>query len=246
MNLKTNPELLPLIEWWEKDGKQTVIYLLVAAIAVGGWYWWKHQKAAEKVAALESVKMAYTTTDLEDAVSKFGGSDCGGVLKLRLAASYYSDERYDDALAQYEDLIGKAPEGFADIPVVGKAQCLEALGRYADATAAFDAYANDEANTNSYLKLTAQLGAVRCLTQGGDKKAALARIETLKAANKDDAPAKAMIEQTESLVKRYDPAAKLAPTPAPAVAPVEKPAEKPAEAKPVEVKPATTNAPAKK
>ena len=35
MNLRTNPELLPLIEWWEKDGKETVIYLLVAAIAVG-------------------------------------------------------------------------------------------------------------------------------------------------------------------------------------------------------------------
>ena len=35
MNLKNNPELLPLVEWWEKDGRQTVVYLLVAAIAVG-------------------------------------------------------------------------------------------------------------------------------------------------------------------------------------------------------------------
>ena len=47
MNLKTNPELLPLIEWWEKEGKQTVIWLLVAAIAVGGWYGWKNHKFGE-------------------------------------------------------------------------------------------------------------------------------------------------------------------------------------------------------
>ena len=38
MNLKNNPELIPLIEWWEKDGKQTVAMLAVAAVAFGGWY----------------------------------------------------------------------------------------------------------------------------------------------------------------------------------------------------------------
>mgnify|MGYP002513291388 CR=1 FL=1 len=26
MNLKKNPELIPLIEWWEKDGKQLLLY----------------------------------------------------------------------------------------------------------------------------------------------------------------------------------------------------------------------------
>ena len=37
MNLKNNPELIPLIEWWEKDGKQYVIGLLVAAVVIGGF-----------------------------------------------------------------------------------------------------------------------------------------------------------------------------------------------------------------
>ena len=202
MNLRTNPELYPLIEWWEKDGKSTVIWLLVAAIAVGGYYGWKNHRAAVKAAAADALVNAYTTEEIEDAVSKFSGSATEGALKLRLAKSYFDAGRYDEALAQYEALDGKAPEGFSDIPVVGKAQCLEALGKFAEAQKAFDAFA--EANPKSYLTLTAQLGAVRCLAQADDKKGALARVETLKTANKDDEISKARVEAIESLVKRFE------------------------------------------
>ena len=222
MNLRTNPELLPLVEWWEKDGKSTVIWLLVAAIAVGGWYGWKHHKAAVKEAASSALVNAYTTEEIEDAVAKFSGSASAGAMKIRLAKSYYDAGRYDEALAQYEELLAKAPEGFADIPVVGKAQCLEALGRFDEAAKAFDAFA--EANPTNYLTLTAQLGAARSFAQAGDKKKALARIEALKAANKDDALAKARVEATETAIKRFGQ--KAAPAPV---------------AKPVEVKPAATN-----
>ena len=222
MNLRTNPELLPLVEWWEKDGKETVIYLLVAAIAVGGWYGWKHHKAAVKEAASNALVNAYTTEEIEDAVSKFSGSASAGALKIRLAKNYYDAGRYEEALAQYEGLLDKAPEGFADIPVVGKAQCLEALGKFDEAAKAFDAFA--EANPTNYLTLTAQLGAARSFAQSGDKTKALARIEALKAANKDDALAKARVEATETAIKRFGQ--KAAPAPV---------------AKPVEVKPAATN-----
>lgn len=203
MNLRTNPELLPLVEWWEKDGKSTVIWLLVAAIAVGGWYGWKNHKAAVKAAASDALVSAYTTEEIEDAVAKFSGSATEGALKLRLAKSYYDAGRYEEALAQYETLIGNAPDGFADIPVVGKAQCLEALGKFDEAAKAFDAFA--EANPKNYLALTAQLGAARCFVQAGDKKKALARIDALKAANKDDELSKARIEATEGVIKRFDP-----------------------------------------
>ena len=208
MNLRTNPELYPLIEWWEKDGKSTVIWLLVAAIAVGGYYGWKNHRAAVKAAAADALVSAYTAEELEDAVSKFSGSATEGALKLRLAKSYFDAGRYDEALAQYESLDGKAPDGFADIPVVGKAQCLEAQGKFAEAQKAFEAFV--EANPKSCLKLTAQLGAVRCLAQSGDKKGALARVETLKAEVKDDEISKARVEAIESLVKRYEKKAEAA------------------------------------
>ena len=222
MNLRTNPELLPLVEWWEKDGKSTVIWLLVAAIAVGGWYGWKNHKAAVKAAASDALVNAYTTEEIEDAVSKFSGSATEGALKLRLAKNYFDAGRYEEALAQYEALEGKAPEGFADIPAVGKAQCLEALGKFDEAAKAFDAFA--EASPKNYLTLTAQLGAARCFAQAGDKKKALARIDALKSANKEDGIEKARIEATEQVIKRFGQ--KAAPAPV---------------AKPVEVKPAATN-----
>ena len=202
MNLRTNPELLPLVEWWEKDGKSTVIWLLVAAIAVGGWYGWKNHKAAVKAAASDALVSAYTTEEIEDAVAKFAGSATEGALKLRLAKNYFDAGRYEEALAQYEALEGNAPDGFADIPAVGKAQCLEALGKFDEAAKAFDAFA--EANPTNYLTLTAQLGAARSFAQAGDKTKALARIEALKAANKDDALAKARVEATETAIKRFE------------------------------------------
>ena len=222
MNLRTNPELLPLVEWWEKDGKSTVIWLLVAAIAVGGWYGWKNHKAAVKAAASDALVNAYTTEEIEDAAAKFAGSATEGALKLRLAKSYFDAGRYEEALARYEALVGNAPDGFADIPAVGRAQCLEALGKFDEAAKAFDAFA--EASPKNYLALTAQLGAARSYAQAGDKKKALARIDALKSANKDDELSKARIEATEQVIRRFGQ--KAAPAPV---------------AKPIEVKPAATN-----
>jgi len=202
MNLKNNPELIPLVEWWEKDGRQTVALLAVAAIAVGGWYGWKGHRESVRTAAAESLASAYTADELEEAVSRFSGQPVGGALKIRLAKSYFDAGRYEEALAQYEGLAADPPDGFADIPAVGKAQCLEALGKFAEAAEAFDAFA--EASPNSYLALTARLGAARSLAQSGDKAKALERIEALKEANKDDDLAKARIEATETVIKRYE------------------------------------------
>lgn len=224
MNLRTNPELLPLVEWWEKDGKSTVIWLLVAAIAVGGWYGWKNHKAAVKAAASDALVNAYTTEEIEDAAAKFAGSATEGALKLRLAKSYFDAGRYEEALAQYEALIGNAPDGFADIPVVGRAQCLEALGKFDEAAKAFDAFA--EASPKNYLTLTAQLGAARSFAQAGDKKKALARIEALKSANADDELSKARIEATETAIKRFEKKVEATPAPKAGEKSVEKPAAK--------------------
>ena len=205
-----NPELLPLIEWWEKEGKQTIAMLAVAAVAVGGWYGWKAHKAAVRDASSQALVNAYTTEEIEDAVSKFGGTATGGALKLRLAKNYYDNARYEEAMAIYDELAAAgAPEGFADIPVVGKAQCLEGLGRFAEAQAAFDAFA--ETNAGSYLALTAQLGAARALAEAGDRAKALERLAALKTENAEDALAKARVEATEDAVRRFNPTIKSNP-----------------------------------
>ena len=203
MNLKKNPELLPLIEWWEKNGKQTLAGVLVGVVVAGGWYSWKAYRQSTENAASSALTNAFTVEELEEAVSRFSSHPSCGALKLRLAKSYFDAGRYEEALSQYDSFAAGAPEGFADIPVVGKAQCLEALGRYADAAAAFDAFA--EANPSNYLALTAQLGAARSYAEAGDKKKALARIEALKASNAGKDAETARIEAVESVIKRLQP-----------------------------------------
>ena len=202
MKPRINPEFLPLVEWWENSGKEYVIGLLIAAVAVGGWYGWKHHRASVRAAASDAITSTYTTEEIEEAVARFSGTPAEGALRIRLAKSYFDAGRYAEALSAYETLASDAPDGFADVPTVGRAQCLEALSRFEEAQKAFDAFA--EANPSNFLALTAQLGAVRCMAQAGDKDKALARIESLRAANKGDEVSTARIEATESLVKRYE------------------------------------------
>ncbi len=204
MNLKTNPEFLPIVEWWEKDGKSTVIWAIVLAVVIGGWYGWKNYRTNVKSEASSALVESYTTEEIEDAVANFASEKSEGVLKLKLAKSYFDAGKYEEAMAIYEELEGNPPEGFADIPVVGKAQCLEALGKFAEAQVAFDKFA--EAKPKHYLTLTAQLGAARSIAQSGDKAKALARIEALKAANKDEAISLARIEATEKSIRRFEAA----------------------------------------
>ena len=182
-----------------KEIKGLLPWVIIAAIAVGGYYGVKNHVAAKKIAASEAVVNAYTAEELEEAVAKFGTTASGGALKLRLAKKYFDAGRYQEALDQYEALAKDAPDGFADIPVVGRAQALEGLGKFAEAQKAFEEFA--AANPNNYLTLTAQLGAARTLAEGGDAKAALDRLAALKASATDEL-AKARIETTEDCIRR--------------------------------------------
>ena len=198
--MKVNPEFLPLIEWWEKDGKQLTIYLAVAAIAVGGWYGWKNHRAAVRVAASDALVSSYTTEELEDSVSRFSGAAAEGALKLRLAKSYFDAERYEEAEKIYADYTAAADKDDAFVPLaaLGRAYALEGAGKYDEASAAYAALAGD---TNTPVHATAELGVARCMALKGDKTGALKKLEAM-----DDPRAKNLIET----VKRYDPTRKKA------------------------------------
>ena len=172
---------------------------------------------------------------------RYGGTKSGPALRMRLAKAYFDAERYEEALAEYERMDGSAPEGFEDVPSVGRAECLEALGRLEEAVKSYDAFA--EAKPKSFLALTARLGAARCVAQLGDKAKALERLAAVKETVGDDESAKTLVESAEALVKRWekrekttlfdaaDAAAKQIEADAaavPAEAPVEVPAEIPA------------------
>ena len=200
--MKVPAEFLPVVEWWEKDGKKTVVVVVAAAVAAAGWYGWKAHQEKVRSEASAAVINAFTSEELEDAVVKFSGTAAEGMLKLRLAKSYFDAGKFEAALENYEALVGNAPDGFADVPAVGKAQCLEALGKFAEAAKEFDAFA--EVNPESFLSLTARLGAARSVAQSGDLKKALARLDSLKESLKDDQLGLARVEATIDCVKRFE------------------------------------------
>ncbi len=269
--VKKAPELLPLWDWWVKEGRSTVMMLAVAGLAVAAFYAGRNWLRGRDVSANAALVNAYTTEELENAVSSYGSTKVGPALRIRLAKSYFDAERYQDALDTYDELVKKSKgnAAFADVAVVGRAQALEGLAKYKEAGEAFAAYAADAANTNSYLLLTAKLGAARCKALAGDKAGAAKDFDALKAAAKDEM-SKTRIERMADAVKRYDPsrsarslfdaanaadaaiaaekkqkeaAAAKPAAPAPAK-PVAKPATPPAPAKPAPAKPAAP-APAK-
>lgn len=246
MNLKKHPELVPVIEWWEKDGKSTVAIVVAAAVVVIGWQGWKYHNKSADDAAAKSLVEAFAPDELEEGVAKFGSRAPGGLMKVKLAKAYFQAERYEEALAIYEELEKAPPVGFEDVPAVGKAQCLEALEKYDEALAAFEEFASS--HEKSFLRLTAQIGAARCVCEKGDKAKALEMLAALKKEVGSDEISKARVESAEDIVKRYvkrekrtlfdaaDAAAKSIEKENAEKAGAKADA-KPAEAKPVEVKP---------
>lgn len=196
-------ELIPVIDWWEKDGKKTLIVVAVALAAFAAYKGVVAHKEAKRIAAGDAVMSAYTTGDLESAVDRFAGMAAEGVLRLRLAKSYYDAGRYAEAKDIYESFGGTGPEGFGEIPVLGVALCQEALEQYDEAAAGFKAFL--EANPESIYSLTAKLGSARIVALKGDRDSALKELDAVKEEVKDDELAAAVVDNMISTVKKFSP-----------------------------------------
>ncbi len=195
-------ELLPVVEWWEKDGKQTLAIVCAVAVIAAGWYGVKGWREARAAAAGDALLNAESVEELEAAVASYGSSKTGPALKLRLAKAYFDARNFQSAADTYAELQGKAPAGFDDVPYLGAAECLEAQESFDEALKAYDAFV--EERPGSPFLFEARLGAVRVLAQNGAKDAALERLAALKEEFKDDDAATERLAATEDLVKRWE------------------------------------------
>ena len=202
--VKAAPELLPVWDWWVKEGKSTLMMLVIAIVVVLGFYGGRNWLRARNAAANQALVNAFSVDELETAVSSYGSTKAGFALRQRLAKAYYDAERYQDALDVYDKLAAKASSNpaFGDIAIMGRAHALEGLAKYKEAQAAFAEFA--ASSTNSYMILDAKLGAARCKALLGDKEGAAKDFDALKAAAKDDME-KDRVERMADAVKRYDP-----------------------------------------
>lgn len=260
--VKKAPELIPLWDWWVKEGRSTAIMVAVAGLAVAAFYgtrnWMKGRDAAASAAL---VKMASPNSmpggaglvdEQEEAVATYGSTKAGPKMKIILAKSYFDAERYEDALQVYDELVKDAGKNqdMADIAAVGRAQALEGIasqdesedGRKAKYKTASDAFAEYVAtHEKSYLLLDAKLGAARCKALSGDKDGAAADFAALTENAKGEAE-KSHIKRVEDAVKRYKPRARASLLDVANSAAVQLEKEKKADAKP-EAKPAVPEAP---
>ncbi len=204
-------ELLPVIEWWEKDGKRTLAIAAAAVVVVAGYYGVKNWRESQRVAAgsaLMNVSMGGDSVEeLEAAVASYGSSKSGAALKLRLAKAYYDAGRFDErnyhnALEIFAQLAGNAPKGFEEVPALGTAACLEGLGKADEAIKAYSDFV--AAYPASSYAVLAKIGAARCTALAGDKAKALADLAALKDALKDDDASLALVETAEDVVKRWE------------------------------------------
>lgn len=210
------PELVPVYDWWIKDGKSTLVMVAIAAVVVGAFYgvkgWMKQRNANANVAVSQAYLAQSSASDLETAVAQYGSSKAGVPLKLRLAKEYYDTASYDKALEIYDAIIAdkESAASYADIAVVGRAYALEGLKRYDEAQKDFAAFIAD--NEKNYLFLTAKLGEARCrvLAAQNDKaaldktrNAVVAELEAFKKGK--EGIEEARIDALVSVLKRFSP-----------------------------------------
>lgn len=180
-------ELIPLIDYWERHGKATVA-VAIAALAVGVGLWaWDRARAEARQEVCDTLVRDYRAAggaagaeELQDAIEKAVDPAVVPLLKLRLAKMHYAAGEYEAAGALYDELLPAPPKGYEDAPAFGRAATLEAKGEFAAAQKAFEEFG--AAFPASVLGFEAEMGAVRCLAQAGNKDEALKRIKDRRSA----------------------------------------------------------------
>ena len=168
--VKAAPELIPLWDWWVKEGKSTLVMLLVIALGFLGFIGIRNYLHGRNAAAGQAIQQSSTLDELNTAVSEYGSSSAGVGLKLRLAKTHFDSDHFQDALDLYEAVLKDMDKDdpFRDIAELGRAFSLEGLKKYAEASEAYAAYASDEAKSHDGFRLTAKPdGVLRVMKKDG-------------------------------------------------------------------------------
>ena len=204
--VKAAPELLPLWDWWVKNGKSTITTLIVAAVVLLGFYGVRGYLSGRNAKASRALSVPNAPEELASAVAEYGSSSMGVGLKLRLAKNHYDNDQFQDALDVYESVIKDAgkDDPFLDIAVLGKAFSLEGLKKYQEAQEAFSSYASNESKSHDGYRSIAQFGVARCKAlQQKNAAEAVEYLQGLKDAATDE-DKKSRFDSMLSLLKHYD------------------------------------------
>lgn len=201
------PELIPLYDFWKKNGTTLIVSVLVAVVAFVSYNTIKNRRAAAAVASSEAVAygsnsyVAPTAEEFDGLAAKFADAKSGAMLKVRQAKAHFDQKDYDGAIAIYDSIKDLDP-AFAGIVKIGRAYALEGKGDNTAAAAAFAEYVAAAADDDAF-KFVAQLGAARAKGIGGDKEGAVKELKALKEQVKDDEAKAARVDDMIDVVERH-------------------------------------------
>ena len=202
-------------QWMAEYGRPALIGLAVAVVVLLGISIWRSQKESKASAAVQALFQGRSPEEFQQLASANSKSPIAPMALATAAAEFYAQNRYDEALAAYQQFLSLYPDHML-VPdaALGVAASQEALESFSEAAAGYEAFA--AAHTHSPLHPHAVMGAARCQEQLGNFDAARALYEDFIAANPDSA----WLPQAESgllFLKKAERAKKL---PAPAAAAV--------------------------
>jgi len=195
-------ELAPLIEWWGKSGRQYLMAISIAVIAGSLFFIWRHMRDAQASEAAIAASDARSIDELEGIVNKYGKTTTGIAVRLRLAKAFYDADKFEDALAAYDEFLKlHSTHPLASIATVGRAAALEGLNRLVEAEESFKNFRTG--NADHFLAPVAWLGEARCMALRGQKQEAVALLDELKLA-KVDTPWEQKAKSLQGVIERYD------------------------------------------
>lgn len=199
-------ELLPLYDWWQANGRQAVVGVVIVAVLATGITAWKHWHTSNTTKANQELLKATSVDELESAVAQYGSTRAGNAARVRLAKSFFDSAKYEDAFNTYDACLSKgAPQGFKEVVELGRAHSLEALNRLDEAMSAYQQF--EKSHAEHFLLPKAIMGQARVLTLQGNKEEALRLLENLKARKTGATAWEMEITNLEGIVKRYVPRA---------------------------------------
>ena len=206
-----NEDVQRFSTWMAEYGRPALIGLAVAVVALLGIQIWHGQKTSKAAAAVQALFQSRSPEELQQLAATDPNAPTAPMALASAAAEFYAQNRYDEALAAYQQFLSLHPDHMlAPQAEIGVAASQEALDDFEAAAASYEAFAQKRADHP--LRPQAVFGAARCLEQLGRFDEARALYEDFIAANPDSD----QVPQAESglLFLKKAERAKNAPAPA--------------------------------
>ncbi len=104
-----SPDFFDTDDFWETHKTKIIGYGTIIILAIGGWGIYEFQKQAKLTASQAAYAEAGDTAALQAVAHEFPGTSAAGNATLKLADTFRSEGKYDEAIALLREFIGKEP-----------------------------------------------------------------------------------------------------------------------------------------